>query len=129
MKKTEQYYLEEHAIQNRASNVLISFCVRKYDHANLDPYLTIQHKLERTSMIRGTATTKLFISYVKLHKAVSTHTFGRWAKQLFQDNGIDTTILKAQSTRAASVSKAIATVYQQILYYPSTCGLDIRVCV
>ena len=51
------------------------------------------------------ATTKLFISYVKPHKAVGTNTIGRWLKQLLHDSGIDTTIFKAHSTRAASVSK------------------------
>ena len=108
MKKTEQYYLfglEEHAKQNRPGNVLSSFCVRKYDHANLCPYLTLQHYLERTSILRGTTTTKLFISYVKPLKAVGTRTIGRWIKQLLQDSGIDTTIFKAHSTRAASVIK------------------------
>jgi len=108
MKKTEPYYLfglEEHAKQNRPGNVLSSFCVRKYDHANLCPYQALQHYLERTSMLHGTTTTKLFISYVKPHKAIGTHTLGRWIKQLLRDSGIDTTIFKAHSTRAASVSK------------------------
>ena len=108
MNQTEQYYLfglEEHAKQNRPGNVLSSFCVRKYDHANLCPYLTLQHYLARTSILQGTTTTKLFISYVQPHKAVGTHTIGRWIKQLLQDSGIDTTIFKAHSTRAASVSK------------------------
>ena len=85
MRKTEQYYLfglEEHAKQNRPDNVLSSFCVRKYDHANLCPYLTLQHYLGRTSILRGTTTTKLFISYVKPYQAVGTYTIGRWIKQL-----------------------------------------------
>ena len=108
MRKTEQYYLfglEQHAKQNRPGNVLSTFCVQKYDHANLCPCLSLQHYLERTSIPRGTTTTKLFISYVKPHKAVGTHTIGRWIKHLLQDSGIDTTIFKAHSTRAASVSK------------------------
>ena len=85
MRKTEQYYLfglEEHAKQNRPDNVLSSFCARKYDHANLYSYLTLQHYLGRTSILRGTTTTKLFISYVKPYQAVGTHTIGRWIKQL-----------------------------------------------
>ena len=56
-------------------------------------------------MLRGTTTTKLFIFYVKPHKAVGTHTIGCWIKQLLQESGIDTTIFKANSTRTASVSK------------------------
>ena len=108
MRKTEQYYLfglEERAKQNRPGNILSCFCVRKYDHANLCPYLMLQHYLERISILHGTTTTKLFISYVKLHHAVGTHTIGHRIKQLLQDSGIDTTIFYAHSTRAASVSK------------------------
>ena len=82
----------KHAKPNRSGNVLSSFRVQKYDHANLCPHQTLQHYLERTSMLRGTTTTKLFISYVKPHKAVCTHTIGCWIKQLLQDSGIDTTI-------------------------------------
>ena len=84
-----------------------NFCVRRFDHDNLCPYQALETYLERTSVLRGTTTTKLFISYVKPHKAVGTHTIGRWIKQLLQGSGIDTTItiFKAHSTRAASVSK------------------------
>ena len=108
MKKTAQYYLfglEEHTKQNRPGNMFSNFCVRRYDHDNLSPYQALETYLERTSVLRGTTTTKLFISYVKPHKAVGTHTIGRWIKQLLQESGIDTTIFKAHSTRAASVSK------------------------
>ena len=108
MKKTEQYYLfglEEHTKQNRPGNMFSNFCVRRYDHDNLCPYQTLKTYLERTSVLRGTTTTKLFISYVKSHKAVGTHTIGRWIKQLLQENRIDTTIFKAHSTRTVSVSK------------------------
>ena len=108
MKKTEQYYLfclEKHTKQNRPGNLFSTFCVRRYDHDNLCPYQTLEAYVERTSVLRGTTTIKLFISYVKPHKAVGTQTIGRWIKQLLQESGIDTTVFKAHSTRAASVSK------------------------
>ncbi len=108
MKQTEQCYvfnLEEHAKQNRPGNVFSSFCVRKYNQDNLCPYRALESYLHKTSVACGTTTSKLFTSYIKPHKAIGTHTIGHWIKQLLQDSGIDTTIFKAHSTCAASVSK------------------------
>ena len=108
MKQMEQCYvfnLEEHAKQNRPGNVFSSFCVRKYNQDNLCPYRALESYLDKTSVLCGTTTSKLFVSYIKPHKAIGTHTFGRWIEQLLQDSGIDTTTFKAHSTRAASVSK------------------------
>lgn len=108
MKKTQQSYifnLQEHAKQNRPGNVLSTFCVRKYDQENLCPYRTLESYLEKTAPLRETMNTKLFLSYVKPHKAIGSSTVGRWIKQLLQDSGVDTTVYKAHSTRVASVSK------------------------
>ena len=69
------------------------------------PLSGLESYLDKTSALCGTTTSKLFFSYIKPHKAIGTHTFGRWIKQLLQDSGIDTSIFKAHSTRAASVGK------------------------
>jgi integrase len=50
--------------------------------------------------------TKLFISYVLPHKAVSRDTISRWTKTTLELCGIDTSVFTAHSTRAASVSNA-----------------------
>ena len=48
----------------------------------------------------------MFISYVKPFKAVSRDTISRWTKTVLDRSGIDTTVYKAHSTRAATSSKA-----------------------
>ena len=49
--------------------------------------------------------TQILISYVKPYGAISTNTVSRWIKTVLTSSGIDTTIFKAHSTRAATVSK------------------------
>lgn len=49
---------------------------------------------------------KLFISYRAPYKAVSKDTISRWIKTAMHQSGIDTSIYKAHSTRAAATSKA-----------------------
>ena len=56
--------------------------------------------------MRVSTTTKLLISCVKPHRAITSNTISRWIKQVLTLSGIDATIFKARSTRAASVSKA-----------------------
>lgn len=50
-------------------------------------------------------TTKLFISYVT-HDHVTTSTIARWLKTVLEMSGIDISVFKAHSYRAASVSAA-----------------------
>lgn len=61
--------------------------------------------LDRTSSLRGEEQ-QLFISYVKPHHGVSKDTIARWIRTVMQKAGIDTTLFKPHSTRAASTSKA-----------------------
>ena len=49
---------------------------------------------------------QLLLSYVKPHKPVTISSIARWIKDLLTQSGIDTEVFKAQSTRAASTSKA-----------------------
>lgn len=59
----------------------------------------------RTARIRKKCDS-LFISYVQPHKEVSRDTIARWIRTVMCAAGVDTTIFKAHSVRAASVSKA-----------------------
>ena len=67
----------------------------------------------RTSPLRGTAQT-MFISYRKPHKAVSRDTLSRWIKHTLSNAGVDQSVFKAHSVRAAATSAA------------STCGVPLQ---
>lgn len=49
---------------------------------------------------------QLLISYQKPHKPVSTNTIARWLKNVMAKAGIDTSVYKAHSMRAAVTSAA-----------------------
>ena len=68
-------------------------------------YTCMTDYLNRTENIRA-STTQLFISYVKPHAAVSRDTLSRWVKVMLHAAGIDTSVYKPHSTRAASTSAA-----------------------
>ena len=61
--------------------------------------------INRTSSLRGKVQ-QLFISFAKPHHGVSKDTIYRWIKKVMQQAGIDTSVFKPHSTRAASTSKA-----------------------
>ena len=63
--------------------------------------------LHRTEKLRGEEK-RLFVSYIKPHKWVSKDTIVRWKKSVMESAGIDLTIFKPHSTRAATTSKAHA---------------------
>jgi hypothetical protein len=66
----------------------------------------LKEYLKRTLYLRG-AETRLFISTVKPHKRVSSQTISRWIKAVLAASGVDTTIFRSHSTRAAAVSAAV----------------------
>ena len=49
---------------------------------------------------------KLFISFIRPHKLVTTSTVGRWIKSVLSSAGIDTSVFKAHSVRGAAVTNA-----------------------
>lgn len=65
----------------------------------------LQAYIDRTSHLRG-ETDQLLIGYQKPHKPVSTDTIARWIKNAMGKAGIDTSVYKAHSTRAAATSAA-----------------------
>ena len=48
--------------------------------------------------------TRLFISFIKPHKAVSTATVARWIKSVLSAGSIDTSVFKPHSVRGASAT-------------------------
>eukprot|EP00794_Sanderia_malayensis_P006395 gene6395-7129_t len=70
----------------------------------------VQSIFEYLSRTEGTRTkhSQFFVSYVKPHNAVSKDTVARWLKMALAKAGIDTSVYKAHSTRAAASSAAKA---------------------
>ena len=66
-----------------------------------------------TEMLRSTI--RLLVSKFKHYKAVTSSTIARWIYTVFASTDIDTSVFSAHSTRCASASKAIATIFADIL--------------
>ena len=71
----------------------------------LCPVNTLRTYVDKTRPLRGEET-RLFISFIKPHKAVTSSTIARWLKMIIEQAGIDTSIFGAHSTRGASTSAA-----------------------
>ena len=67
----------------------------------------LKEYIKRTEVNRKTEN-QLFISFQKPFHPVSTQTISRWLKLVLNEAGIDISLYKAHSTRAASCSKAKA---------------------
>lgn len=67
----------------------------------------LTHYLQRTEHLRALET-KLFITTQRPHKPVSRDTIGRWLKSVMKQAGIDVSIFKPHSMRAASTNAAYA---------------------
>ena len=84
---------------------------RRIDIAAYEPDSTIcpltclKAYINKTKALRSSET-KLFVSYVRPHKAVPRDTVSRWTKDTLRLCGIDTKVFTAHSTRSASFSKA-----------------------
>ena len=81
-----------------------------YSDMDLCVFTCLREYLVRTRSLRNTSRssmcTKLFISIVKPHRAVTKCTISRWIKCVMVKSGINTDIFKPHSTRSASTSKA-----------------------
>ena len=77
---------------------------------------TLAAYISRTKALRGNGPNdfvfKLFISYIKAHKPISTDTLSRWIKLVLASAGIDTSVFKAHSVRGAATSHAYAKVFE-----------------
>ena len=74
-----------------------------------DPLLCPVHTLKSyksaTGSLRGEQS-RLFISFIKPHKPVSSSLIARWLKAMLELAGINTSIFKLHSTRGTSASAA-----------------------
>ena len=69
-------------------------------------YRVLELYIERTEQLRKDES-RLFLSYMKPHKKVTSSTIGTWIKTTMALAGVDTSVYKAHSIRAASTSKAL----------------------
>ena len=77
---------------------------------DLCPVKSLSVYIHRTSSWRNKekGDTKLFRSFISPHQAITTATISRWILTVLGNAGIDTSIFKAHSVRAASSSAARA---------------------
>ena len=71
---------------------------------------TLKQYESRTKQYRkregAEAEERLFLSYVKPHKPVTSQRIAHWIKDLLQDAGVDINVFKAHSARGASATAA-----------------------
>ena len=70
------------------------------------PMSTVSTYITCTCNLRRPTDFRLFISFIKLHGAVSPTSISRWIKTVLSDAGIDASIFKAHSVRGAPTSAA-----------------------
>ena len=98
------------AKQTKAGKISQEFFFPRFEeNPLLCPVKSVEHYIQVTEPLRALESgrkTQLFIAYIKPHNPVTSSTIARWLKTMLEDAGIDTAILKAHSTRGASVSAA-----------------------
>ena len=92
----------KHSTQRNHEHTL---SLQSYPNPSVCVVSCLRQYMAKTSNIRGTCT-QLLISFNKPHSAVSKDTIGRWIKRVMFEAGIDTSLFKAHSTRAAASSAA-----------------------
>ena len=61
-------------------------------NTNLSPVDSLKVYLDKTSSLRGQET-KLFVSFIMPHKAVTSSSIARWLRIILEEAGLDTSIL------------------------------------
>ena len=68
-------------------------------------YRTLEEYIKRTEILRGSEK-RLFVSYIKPYKCVTSSTISRWIRSIMSLSGIDMNKFNSHSVRGASTSKA-----------------------
>lgn len=91
--------------QSRAKNYKFVVTLKPYyENRATCPVHTLREYVDRTKPLRKCS--QLFISFSRPHLPVSKSTLSRWIKTVMEEAGIDASIFKTHSTRAASSSSA-----------------------
>ena len=100
------FYPNVLAKQSRQGFQIANFSFPSFPgNPTLCPVMALKAYEDKTGPIRGDET-KLLISFIKPHKAVTSSSVARWLKSVLGAAGIDTAIFSAHSTRGASSSAA-----------------------
>ena len=103
---TYSFVIAEHIKTSTPRNPHTRIDIAAYEpDSTICPLTCLKAYINKTKPLRNNES-KLFISYVRPHKAVSRDTVSRWTKYTLRLCGIDTKVFTAHSTRSASVSKA-----------------------
>lgn len=105
-KESATFELKGHLKQDRPGRK--KSCLVLYGYPSderLDVLSLLIHYIKITQPLRGSES-NLFISYVEPHRRVSTETIARWIKEILTKSGVDVSVYRAHSTRAAAVSLA-----------------------
>ena len=106
MEDAYSFDIAEHIKASTPSSPHTRIDIAAYEpDSTICPLTCLNAYINKTKALRNNET-KLFISYVRPHKAVSRDTVSRWTKDTLRLCGIDTKVFTAHSTRSASVSKA-----------------------
>ena len=103
MQKDDKYFnfaLTGHLEQDKPGQVFGDACLYKYPVRELCVYETLSYYISTTEKLRNS--TKLLVSFIKPHRAVTSPTIGRWIKNVLGQAGR----FSGHSTRCASTSKA-----------------------
>ena len=116
MQKNEtcfNFALTDHLKQDKPGKVFGNVCLYKYPVQELCVYETLSCYIKATEKLRNS--TKLLVSFIKPHRAVTSSTIGRWIKIVLGQAGIDTERFSGHSTRCASTSKALLSVSTDVI--------------
>ena len=101
------FYPNVLAKQSRQGSQIANFFFPSFPtNPTLYPIMALKAYKNKTKLIRGDET-KLLISFIKPHKAVTSNSVARWLKLVLSAAGIDTAIFSAHSTRGASSAAAM----------------------
>lgn len=76
------------------------------ENPNICPARCLMEYINKTSTIRSSNITHLFVSFKKPHRRVTSQTLSHWIKDTLHKSGVDTSIFSAHSTRHAATSAA-----------------------
>ena len=99
------FILDGHVKQSRPNYSVPPVVIPKYTpDVDICPYLCLEEYIRRTDGLRQGE--RLFVSFIKPHKAIGSQTLARWIKTVLHASGIGITTFKPHSTRHAASTAA-----------------------
>lgn len=111
--KCFNFALTGHLKQDKPGQVFGNVCLYKYPVRELCVYETLNYYISTTEKLRNS--TKLLVSFIKSHRAMTSSTIWRWIKIVLGQAGTDTERFSGHSTRCASTRKALLSVSTDVI--------------